>query len=200
MRTHSARKREKKEKGVYLGSIGFIMRAVPPDFPSPELDGFLDIWELLDRESFCLRPLGDRCELCLEPIEFLLPSEVDSASPKHLIRTSTFPPSGVNFRLLLTRLIMTWRILCWSPQRHMSFNRPVPCGPRAGSLVLFPSVVSNSGSAPMNLTAKAILPSSTCLWKIVCTWVLISINLNSFSSRLSCWPIWFLLNKLAFIS
>jgi hypothetical protein len=29
---------------------------------------------------------------------------------------------------------------------------------------------------------------------------LISINLNSFSSRLSCWPIWFLLNKLAFIS
>jgi hypothetical protein len=43
MRTHSARKREKKEKGVYLGSIGFIMRAVPPDFPSPELDGFLDI-------------------------------------------------------------------------------------------------------------------------------------------------------------
>ena len=52
----------------------------------PELDGFRDTWDGFDPESFRVLFLDVRCELCLEPIEFLLPSEGVS-SPKHLILT-----------------------------------------------------------------------------------------------------------------
>lgn len=113
-------------RGVAEGSIGLINKAVPTGFGEEPVT--FDICEIFDPESSLCRcldarwepwrePCREPCrELCFDPMDCLLPSEV-SASPRHLIRTSTFPPLGVNLRLLLTRLIITWRILCWSPQR-----------------------------------------------------------------------------------
>lgn len=39
-------------------------------------------------------------------------SSLDSISAMHRIRTMTLPPAGVNFKLLLTKLIKTCNIRC----------------------------------------------------------------------------------------
>jgi hypothetical protein len=54
-------------------------------------------------------------------MEFRAPSGETSASPRQRIFTETVPPSGVNFKELLTRLMITWMILCWSPQRLLKW-------------------------------------------------------------------------------
>lgn len=148
---------------------GLIKRAVPCGL-GPLEDGFLETWEVFDPDPFRCRFLDVRCELCLDcfdPIEFRLPSETDSASPKHFILTSTFPPSGVNFREFETKLMITCSIRCWSPHRHMSFNLPIPWGPRAGRAFLLTFSDSMFVSVPMNFTPKLIWPSRTCLSNIV---------------------------------
>lgn len=112
--------------GLDLGSIGLMVRAVPLGFSVVELA--LELVELFELEPTRCRDLPCLRD-SLENEDERLPSPLSagvSASPMHLILTSTLPPAGVNFKLLLTRLMITWRIRCVSPQRHMSFNLPVP--------------------------------------------------------------------------
>lgn len=91
-----------------FGSRGLMASAVPP------VTEMADCCELeLARRLpwFCLDVLLDS--------DFLLLSSSSSCSisPMHRIRSCTVPPAGVNFKLLLTRFIITCRIRCWSPRR-----------------------------------------------------------------------------------
>ena len=72
------------------------------------------------------RNLDDNLEESLEPLVLLVSFDFlefvealraammgsGSVSPTHFIRTVTLPPGGVNFKLLLTRLMTTCRIRC----------------------------------------------------------------------------------------
>lgn len=172
-----------------------MLKAVP--LTGSEVEPPLELTDGFELLFVRCRPLPCRLD-SFENDDDLLPSFAGgvSTSPIHLMRTSTRPPAGVNLTLLLTRLMMTWRMRCWSPHRHISFNLPVPCGPRAGSLlsvlVLSGLLLSSIASEPRKLTVKVIRPSLTCLSKMVKIWDLMSASRNSFSSRFSCCPIWFL--------
>ena len=180
--------------GVALSSKGFIASAVPPLGATFAM--LLDCAEMVDPDpTLCLlRPALS--EFRLEKDDVLLSSLGVSTSLTHRILSSTFPPAGVNFKLLLTRLIMTCNMRCWSPQRHMSLSLPVPNGPSAGNLgrsrLCLSGLVLSMLSVPTKLTVNLILFSRTCLSKMEMICDLISPNLNSLSSRFTCCPIWFL--------
>ena len=124
---------------ILFGSLGLISRAVFGFFPSPSKDMLFDLTDDSEpdgpRTFFEFRP--DSILETFEPFELfefveplrLLGGLSTWASPTHLTRTVTNPPAGVNFlvlisgkamlmgnadtyKLLLTRLITTWRILC----------------------------------------------------------------------------------------
>lgn len=89
--------------------MGLIRRAVP-------FAGFvallaLETFREMIGELFDPEPARDcrdaRCEPYLDPNESRPGSYEASASPRHRIFTETLPPSGVNFKELLTRLMIT---------------------------------------------------------------------------------------------
>ena len=148
--------------------MGLMARAVPDFLLCVTCDEALA--ECVEDDPTRWRARPALLEPAFDSDDVRLSSLICSTSPRHLILTSTFPPAGVNLRLLLTRLIMTCKIRCWSPQRHMSFNRPTPAGPRAGSLL---SRLLRSGlgltstpSFPTKFTLKLMRFSFTCLSKM----------------------------------
>lgn len=128
-----------------------------------------------------------RIELCLDCTDaFLLSDKV--ASPAQRMVMTTDPPGGVNLRLLETKLMTTWRILCWSPYRIISFKRPSPKGPRSPSSFGRPLSSIFASYGPSKFTRRLMSPSFACRSKMARIWELMSRSRNSFSSKVSCWP------------
>jgi hypothetical protein len=121
------------------------------------------------------------------------------ASPTHRMVRVTEPPGGVNLRLLDTKLMTTWRMRCWSPYRIMSFNLPRPKGPRSPTSFGRPFPSRLFSYVPSYLTASLMPPSLACFSKIARICWLMSLRRNSFSSRLSCCPTWFLLRFVSLL-
>ena len=91
--------------GIALGSRPLISSAVFIFFrlsPSPNVGGFTEASEPDATRPLVLESLGECCLDCLDCLDWVEPLRLlaafsSSASPIHLIRTSTDPPSGVNF-------------------------------------------------------------------------------------------------------
>lgn len=75
----------------------------------------------------------------------------------------------------------------------MSFKRPSPNGPRSRSSFGRPVLSRLFSYGPSNSTANWMPPSLACFSKMAKTCELMSRKRNSFSSKLSACPTWFLL-------
>src|SRR5688572_4031426 len=135
-----------------------MARAVPPLICAAAGEcAALGFIELADPEPTRCRVRPARCDPDLEKDEVRLLSLISSFSTTHRILSTTLPHAGVNFKLLFTRLIMTCKMRCWSPQRHMSLSLPTPAGPMAGSLLSMlvrrsGLGLTSPGSGPIKLT------------------------------------------------
>ena len=93
--------------------MGLMDNAVPPLSGEAGAVVALELAECVDPE-----PPPPRCRLrptrpdpVFEKDDLRLSSPLPcGTSPRHRIRSSTLPPAGVNFKLLLTKLMMTCRI------------------------------------------------------------------------------------------